>query len=650
MKKIVSILFATLMCAGVFAQYMVEIQPTKKVLHVDQLGVPDNTDVKEVLQAMPELLDRSSTSDYFANFSIQVDGKDVGSSRDVVLNQTKVAEVDVIEVSTSPMVSEQKNGEGGVINIKLKPISEEGVSGQVMVDVNTEVDVQPSVLLNYKKDKFTLRSSIMMEYYEPASYLESSCQDRHFAMNRLDTTYRRFLQETAKILLKWTPTTQDEVEVYAWETFGYGRDITHAKEVILNNYEEDYNPAIWHETRLGGGAHESKHELKTDVNVSYKHKYERGGEFKVEANYNYSPVRDDEDVHWRSIAEWDMLGADTSYTRKVTTHNHQVMGEISTKHLLLAQTSEHKLDVKVGINANYSMGETVDVLSKKAYSANYIDTTDNQIKTLTVSPFMEWNYSYHGWTIQLGGRYQFYRKEENTRTLDWYTRNGHTWSGNLSVMWQVKPHHHLRAVMARNSVWKSVGEDNMGHQVPKVLPYYNAELNYIFDWNNTVDYTMMNVGLKYIYVKPLSGGDVGILAANAQLIYKHGIFSMAFAGNVYVKREKSNVPDKKDQWCFYYNLSLTPVFSLRKNWTLSAQILYNSDMTLRDAIYGDCFYTQLRVSKNIGKWNVHLQFSDILDYTTYNTVCDPSYHNGRPIRIEQDMYPRSVLVGFAYKF
>lgn len=649
MKRVIFILVASCMCVSAFAQYMVEVKPTKKVLHVDQLGVPDNVSVMDVLKAMPELLDRSLSGGYFSNFSIQVDGKDVGSSRDVVLNQTKVAEVDVVEISTSPTVSEQKNGEGGVINIKLKPV-EEGLSGQVMVDVSTEVDLQPSVLLNYKKDKFSLRSSVMMEYYEPASYLESMCEDRHFMMNRLDTTYERFLQETAKLLLKWTPTTQDEVELYAWETFGYVREIMHAREVILNNYEADGQPAVWYETRRGGDSKRSKHDLKTDVNLSYKHKYERGGEFKIEANYNYAPLRGDEDVRWRNIAEWEMFGADTSYAAKTKVNNHQVRGEISTKHLVLPQTSEHKLDVKVGVNTDVSVGETINRLSKRAFSQHFIDTTESNLRSLTVSPFMEWNYSYHNWTIQLGGRYQFYRKEESTRALDWYTRDSHTWSGNLSVMWQVKPHHYLRAVAARNSAWRNIDEDKAGHQKQKVLPYYNAELNYVFDWNNEIDYTMMSLGLKYIYAKPIEGGFIGCLATNAQLIYKHGIFSMAFAGNGYIKKEHYAVADKKDQWCFFYNLSLTPVFSLRKNWTLSAQILYNSEMTLRDAVYGDCFYTQLRVSKNIGKWNIHLQFSDILDYETYNTVRDPNYLDGRPVRVEQDLYPRSVMAGFAYKF
>ena len=142
------------------AQNMVEVKPDKKVVHVDQLGMNPNSNVRDALDIMPDLLGRN-TDFMLDNFSVQIDGKDVGNSIDVVLTQTILAEVETIEISTSPTVSEQKNGQGGVINIKMKA-PEEGFHGNVLLDGSTEWDVMPSVLMSYKKDKWSFNGSLMM--------------------------------------------------------------------------------------------------------------------------------------------------------------------------------------------------------------------------------------------------------------------------------------------------------------------------------------------------------------------------------------------------------------------------------------------------------------------------------------------------------
>ncbi|MCQ2341758.1 MAG: outer membrane beta-barrel family protein [Paludibacteraceae bacterium] len=640
MRRSLFIVFALSVSLLSEAQYMVEIKPDKKVVHVNELGLSPNTGIMDVLQAMPELLDRSS-NDLFANFNIQVDGKDVGKSRDVVLVQTKVAEVDVIEVSTSPTVSEQKNGEGGVINIKMKPITQEGVSGDVLVDVDTEWDVQPSVLLNYKKGKFTLRSSLMMEYWHPTEYKESQIKEKSFQEAQYDTTSTQYGQETAKLHMQWNPTTQDELTVYAWETFAMAWTNTQSMEQMWINQEPTGNP-VWKESRDGITQKKHERQLKAEGQVSYKHLYTRGGELKIEATYNYVPgVATTRYNRYDADLIIQRVGVADSRETNLWSQSHQVLGEISSKQTLLKPNSPHVLDMKIGISADYDFGNKKEINSTQ----RQIDTLHTNAQNLHVSPFMEWDYNYHGWYIKMGARYQYFRYGEKFGNTDGVLSDHHTWFANLSVMWQVKQHHILRLVTARNSLWNMTHLDDEGNVAPTVEPYYNAELNYTFDWNNTIDFVELGLGVKYVYAKQTTR-DVGLLVANTQLIYKHGIFSLVYAGNAYMKREYFYEGTVKDNWRMFYNVSLTPVFSFRKQWTLSAKLLYNSEIIMSDAIYGDCFYTQLRLAKDIRNWNIHLQLNDILDYDTYDTIIIGDWTQ----RTLLDLYPRSIQIGFAYKF
>lgn len=642
MKRVLSI--GVLLCVFGFtsAQYMVEIKPTKKVVHVDQLGLADNTCVMDVLNTMPELLDRSSY-DYFTNFSIQVDDKDVGASRDVVLNQTKLAEVDVIEISTSPTVSEQKNGDGGVINIKLKPVTREGVSGEVMVSGSTEWDVQPSLLLNYKKKNFTLRSSLMMEYWAPTDYKEKYRTDTNLNYTRLDTIKTRFCQETAKLHLQWNPTTQDEVKVYLWETYNRSKVTAEAGEEVLTRIDDDKKRILWKEVDMHESMTQKQWKLVAEGRFTYKHLYTRGGEFQIESSYSYNPT--DDDYYWKRsrVDSRDIIYDMPDSLIQERKFDHQVMGEISSKHLLLPASHPHYLDLKGGVNTTYSFGNS-RVIQDVKYQHTIADTAKTKGNKLYVSPYLELNYHYKGWELQVGARYQYYRNALEERNMDMYYTHNHTWLGNASVIWRVKEHHLLRLMLSRDVSWSMV-RNNENKVTPEASPYYTGDLNYVFDWNDSINYVMTSFGIRYLYANR-DNGDISVLSANAQLIFRHGIFSMAFAGNVYAKDETYYDKNHKNNWRFHANLSLTPVLAFRKNWTLSAKFIYNSQMFLRGTTYGDCFCAKMRVSKTWNKWNVYAEMVDIFDYTTYNTYKT----DWGTVKELEDMYPRCFALGASYKF
>jgi len=630
---------ATMSFADNVNDYVVELKPTKKIIHVDRLGISGNACVNEVLRMMPEMLLQNdyTTGELYPIYEIQVDGKDVGQSRDVVLMQTRVVEVDVIEVSTSPTVSEQKNGQGGVINIKRKPITEDGVAGNVMIDGSTEWDVQPSVLLNYKKDNFTMRSSVMLEYYCPTSCLNQWCETDDYYYVRTDTSYLNFRQETAKLDFLFTPTQSDEIKIRLWESLScFSGQKSSGIDYMANITPQNGITPIFQKSLLFSEDTTTQYKLSADANIAYVHKYKLGGELKVEFTYHYNPNQKEiytnagyvPSKYFYSIA--DSTSGYYSFDR-----SRMLMSELSSKHMLLPHGSEHVLEFEYGLNANYSMHR--DTVSSLQQYSGIKEGTSRQgiVNSLYVSPYVEFSYDYQKWHVLIGARYQYYRYESANRIGENNTydmKDNHTGTANFSIKYQVANHHCLRLLGARNVV----------RSTSNVFPTYNVDLHYIFDWQRESDYIVASVGTQAIHALLRDGRSTAV-CVNAQMYYKHDIFALAFAGNGYWK-EQLGPQGKKSGW--YYNLLVMPIVSFKKQWTLSAQLLYHSKIISYNADYGDCFYAQLRLSKDIKQWHIHVEFDDILGDMSQSTL----YNDRTTIREEYDLYKRALLVGFGYKF
>lgn len=622
---------------------IVEITPDKKIVHVAELGIADNMRVLEILHMLPELLDRGAASgSIMSNFSVQLDGKDVGQGRDVVLEQILAGEIDVIEISTSPTASEQKNGTGGVINIKLKPLQHDGLEGHVLLDATSELDVQPSLLLNYKKGKLEVRGNLLLEYYRPKRQQDSYTAMPLSEITQMDTSLGSYKQETAKLSLTYRPTDNDKLDVRVWESYGRQKGdlwsgITEMRHV------EDTRPMpsglplieqqLWREKTFS-----KAHELFVEANMEYQHLYRRGGEFKVQLNYNYDYAADTlSSSRCHADVPVVMVGGNTLLQEAHWRRPHEWAGEIKSKHPLLSPESAHSLTLEVGANATIGQGRKYNL------STSYLDgrvflnaLSHDTTTTYYVSPFMEWNYGYRNVKVRLGARYQYFAQQGISPAQRYFADN-HTWTGNVNINWEVVKHHNLRLIGARN-----IFRETDNRQVA-VRPCYNAELNYIYDWKDSVNTILTSVGLHYIYTELPVGKD-RTLNANFQLLFQRGIFSMAFAGNIYSKGQYAT-NDVRYNW--YYNLSLAPVFNFRKQWTLSGKVLYNSSVMAWNATYGDCFYTQIRVAKTIKHWTLHLVLSDILDYTSYDIVKDES---GMVTKTLYDFYTRYVGIGFGYTF
>lgn len=101
--------------------------------------------------------------------SFMLNGRKVTlSGNDLVayLRSINVSEVSTIDVNTNPNVSIDADGEGGVLNIRLKQRSIEGFFGSVSTAVSSLPGTENSVNLNYRKNKWDFTGSYNFSYRE----------------------------------------------------------------------------------------------------------------------------------------------------------------------------------------------------------------------------------------------------------------------------------------------------------------------------------------------------------------------------------------------------------------------------------------------------------------------------------------------------
>ena len=691
MKRTIAIfLFASTLSALAQAQNIVEIKPDKKVVHVDQLDLNDGATVRDALDIMPDLLNRSSES-VIENFSVQIDGQDVGNSMDVVLIQTILAEVDVIEISTSPSVSDQKNGQGGVINIKMKA-PEEGFHGDVLLDGSTEWNVMPSVLMSYKKNKWALKGSVMMEYYNPTIISYTERVSPISLLMSYDTTNTQYMQETAKFGAKYK-TDRDEVKIYVWESYAYADNrgysaVCREKPLDGGKWQPESGKSEV-ERCLGVDTNRiENHKLNVVANVNYKHTFSNKGTIETSLNYDFSPTRNrntnlyDMD-YYNAISE--RFGQVKSYKAEDQNMPHQLNTELKTKHEIGRWSENHFLEVEGG--ANYRLGlSELDNRENKLRTGTRPEESLLTYKTIShyVSPFFKFSYFYKTLTVQAGARYQYQNQKidsqmESSSDLGdtVHVLNSHDWTANVNINWQVVPHHNLRALASRNLVRPSVQQLSpityynqkqdmyyRGNPELTSTQVYNADLDYSYDFQNAKHNLLLDVGLSYLHVlNPIQQvmqedselqslyntyendykAPTNALNFNLLLCYKVGVYSLFFTGNTFYKlqHKQDNIQARLN-----FNLAMANNFNFANGWVLSFKLIYNSAILTTNDITGDCFLANLRLAKTWGHWLVHAEINDVFDDKAVDYGLDGDVN----IMRLYDPHQQCIAVGFAYQW
>ena len=683
------------------------IEADKKIIYPQAIGLTATNTLREILEFIPELLSRGN-EDLLVNFSLQIDDQDVGLSKNVLLSTMRLSEIESIEIIPSPTASVQKNGEGGVINIHLKPVAK-GLSGSAGNDLYTNfrntVYLSPAVFINYGRDKWQMRTSLLFDYYRPEQHEqreiytrdEATVQGRDTLTQIQDTSRIHSLRETAKLHIDYQPAERDKLSFVVMESMQWRSAAT--RSLTQTNRPVAGSDDLFRQSETLILQDHKRTQLNLLSQIKYKHDYLTGGRFETSMLYTYR------DQNEQSIKSYPILSGNLTLPRTEQSENtgtpHELQLNISTKHPVCPQLLglyDSEMWLTLELNTSYT-DRRANVWQKgiSGSIADYEQRLSLLSRQLYVSPVVQWDYRIGSVKMQAGVRYQMLRRRMSTHeTPDW-TKHEHDITANINAAWQVTREHSLRLAVARNIVrpqdeqlfpytyyLPATQELMVGNDSLHSAYFHNISINYLYshDFSHAKEGRIItNIGLEYIradgmirkqrrtYSSPYGlipyktyvNQSIGnVISAAASVFLRYKIFSLSFSGNLYANLQQSG---STENYYWYYNLSVAPFFAFRRHWMLSGKLMYNSRIETDSSLMGDCLYAQLRLSKDIGNWNIHAELSDMFDiqtldrsisttehYTTGEGGIVTSNRQHEVITRTYDLYKRLIMIGAVYKF
>lgn len=612
--------------------YALEVLPDKEVIYINKLALPGNLSVKDLLLMYPSILNRN-VENAIERYEVQLDNKTIGAANDEILVATKLREIEKIEISSSPSVTQQKNGQGGVINLILNKPEEEGVSGSASLFTFTSVDVMPTMNLDYKRGGLLIRSKFNFEYYNAEKDYEINEKDILYEINSKKWVRDNYWDQAAKVDLVYTsPSGNDVFKFWLSEVADRNDNTTRVNQHrILDKTAEIGEGWTFNEYS------ESEDKVRTRMFAlmaasQYEHFFGKDHRIKLACDYNYSRMKDirDED-------------------KEQTIYPKNFQAEMQYKVPLLR--GDYSLIMESG--ANYT-GSADKVYAQKQSS-------------VYASPYLNLKYKHGEWAINAGARYQYYK----------YLTSRKDWTFNLNAVWQMLDHHALRFIGTKNvarpsesmldpSFVKSPldGSWHLGNPDLRPSSIYTAAVKYIHDWTQGTSSFIFAFGFGYHYthdgietvnvnwdnrlipyVTYINSNIKRTLVADVNLVYNYDIFSCTFTGNYFRSREHG-FDDSEDKYR-YFNLSLSPVFRFRHQWSLGSRMIYNSRVKALNSTEGECFFMCINLNKTFGQWSLFAEMADIFGYKTWDETFTGESH---VMNTGHHLYQRHVALGFTYKF
>ena len=649
MKKTAFLLAALLLCAPAFADdYAIEVRTNKKVIHVEELGLPGNMSVLNALDILPELIGRDS-DDILANYQINLQDKSIGVGRDAVLLQLHLSDVDKIEISQTPSASQQKKGQGGVVGIFLKDQTQDGLEGKVMMDVSTETDLMPHLQMSYTSGPWRLFGMTMLEYYHPLNDVSQTVSDysdrllnaRTFSC---DTSVLRYGAQNLMVFANYHPDADNDLKLWLTESASLQKDL-------------DFG-TLYGDVPVSSSLETRGRTFSLDASGEYEHYFSARNSIDVEFGYSLSPS--------------------TAYTDAVSPANEsrnlqqEVSASVKYVHPLRLERNEMKLKGGVNLSGTFSSQHS---------SAVYEDLALTSGRDFYLSPFVEAEGKIGPVGVLASLRFQHYGYNETVSGDDPFSTTLDEIVGGVNLNWQVADHHNLRLQLAKNivrptglqicpSMSFSVDNNSYIKGNPDLAPtrIYSCNLDYITDLHFGVHDIVLNSGLGYTVTEgiirlvdatvPATSGYFGLplehktfynmdflksLSLNMMAFYKAGPLSVSLAGNLFSNFQY--LDDARASYA-YFNLSLSPSLALLQNWTLSANAQYTSKVENLYGHLGDAFNLGFRLTKIWKDWDVHMEFGDIFHNLTEDIVYGS---NVRSTRLYY-LYRNYFNIGATFKF
>lgn len=640
---------ALMMLPASMAGQAILVNLDKKTIITDSLNMPGNTSAYSMLTMLPELLQRPGGS-FLSNYEIQVEGMTVNQAGDVALNQLMIDDIEKIEVNESPLLSYNKNGVGGSINIVLRSHGKDGDNlwGSAGLIASHPTNIAPQLILGHRNNSFMVRGVLMSDIYNRPSTSENitySPEGEFISNSRNDINYR-YRSQVARLYMMYEPNKNNTIKFNVSETYTYEKE-TNTPDFVASMMNEVKNKAL------------NLHTL-----LNYTHRFGNSS-FITEAQYQYNPG-----------SRYKYVPGMQVFNNDFTSNN--ISGKVEFKSML--QPSSKRSTVNVGVGCNLNGMFTSDDMSSKIiqYSIEINRTPENN--TYFIQPYAYVELNTGKFHMKATGEYQHFRYDIRRLDED-YKVYSNDFTGKLITEWHISQHKCLRFIADRklqrptnNQLFPLLGYELESMSYVKGNPYlvpmlsHEFKLDYLTDrtWgNNSITF---NIGASYNNIRDIinaksvggstspsggfgatlkyttyeNGGVNHILNANIMTLYRYKAFSLTFTGNVYHK-DMPNEGNKKHYT--YFNLMLHPQFTLADGWHGGAKFNYYSKVHMHEGTLGECAAASLSVGK---RWKgMYVYIYDIVslqkDVKDKSTAADGSLNVK-----EYEMVPNTFGVGIKY--
>lgn len=665
MKKFSLILLSALMLASTSAKavvYAVDVTFDKKIINVDSLRLASSTSIITVLKLLPELLERPGES-FINNYNIEIEDMAVGSLSDATLRHLKIADVQKIEVSKSPISSYQNNGQGGSINIILRSSEKADANKQTWGSIaetatygNDMTDIMPHLQITHKYKNWIMRGLAMGEVYNYNINTTTSGSSNYETLSKT-----RSQQQMARFYAWYSPTAQDQLKL----------------NISEDSYTQEPETQVTTDGVRAFTTHENTH-FNIHTFINYCHKYNKYSKFEAELQYKYTPENE--------VMEKSSLGLD--YDSK----NHNLSGKVEyRKNLLPADLANDYSHITVGVSGNavwgsYAMEDyaPANILSRDRLEAN--------ANTFFFKPYLTYETILGEFKIKAKAELQYFKYDvsagkmwsKTTENVDMYNIKTDRWdfTGIATFGWQFTEHQQLRFIADRKlnrpsnaQIYPylvfSPEQQRYVKGSTDLIPTLSHEfsLDYITDLTWGEHSLTLNAGASYNYVKDIitdvtmgksqGGGGFGqmleyltyinngnnnILSGNLMALYGYKNFSVSCSGNIY--RNHKEVKSIEDDYN-YFNISILPSIKLPKDWTATAGAFFYSKVETNKSKLGGSSVGFIDICKHWGNFYANLSSTFSLSGKTENVFynADGTAYANRYLAV-----PLNFTLGVAYRF
>ncbi|GGH61220.1 hypothetical protein HNQ91_001019 [Filimonas zeae] len=423
--------------------------PDKKVFEMGKDILSQNGSVTDVLNGIPAVNvspQGQVTLRGNAGVTILINGRRSGLAQGNMLEQLQAAQVERIEVITSPSARYDAAGASGIINIILKKNSKAGFNGQVQAMAGIPNDTRLNASINYKSDKFNFfatpglrksdyRGLYTSEQTTPATALSVQQRENRHDDGRMLYTgmdYRINDKQSMTAAYLWHGTDDHDK---TWLDYDYHHTIT---DSVLNRTGESWE-------------HRNYHQLEYNYTQLFT---QANRKWTVDVQYDW----------WNSHKEWQLFTGKsfpvTGAYPALSTHNY------NTSRDLLVQT-----DWVQPLNANTRLEAGVktearsiryDFLAQQEQGGTHVvyEHMDNGIRyqEYIQGGYVQGSYKKDKWSYLAGARLEYAdirlqsRGEAHTQKKD-YLRIFPTLHIDYSVNEKLTVQAHYSSRIRRPSLW-----------------------------------------------------------------------------------------------------------------------------------------------------------------------------------------------------